>query len=91
MPDQVYAKSGENLFCVTCSGILRLCSDVFPCSQLPEPSERMTVLSENTGVTYPNAVYENYWRFIAPETATYLVTNKAPQGNDSPSRDVGRR
>ena len=81
MPDQVYAKSGENLFCVTCSGdtqiMFQMSSPVASCQNHPE---RMTVLSENTGVTYPNAVYENYWRFIAPETATYLVTNKAPQG-----------
>jgi hypothetical protein len=35
MPDQVYAKSGENLFCVTCSGDTQI---MFPGSQLPEPS-----------------------------------------------------
>ena len=30
MPDQVYAKSGENLFCVTCSGDTQIMFQMFP-------------------------------------------------------------
>ena len=81
MPNQVYAKAGENFFCVTCSGDMEILFQMAsPVASCPNRPERMTALSAGVEVTYPNAVYENYWRFIAPETATYQILDKAPQG-----------
>lgn len=83
-PDVVYCKSGDNYFCVTCSGEAQVYSTMYmmagPISSCQNRPQRANAIEVNKDYTYPNAVYENYWRFIAPESKTYYFSTKAPEG-----------
>lgn len=80
MPNMVKMKAGINLVKVTTTGDTQIGFNMQVTASCGNSPQRTSLLTAGTETIFGNDVYENYWRFIAPEAATYTLTNKAPEG-----------
>lgn len=80
MPAMVKMKTGINLVKVTASGDTKVMFMQQVAASCGNKPERTSLLTAGVETTYGNDVFENYWRFIASETGTYTITDKAPEG-----------
>lgn len=80
MPGMVKVKAGINLVRVTTSGKTQIVFQPQVAASCGNSPQRTTELKAGAEVSFSNDVFDNYWRFIAPEAATYTLTNKAPEG-----------
>lgn len=80
MPNVVKMKAGMNLVKVTATGDTQIMFNMQLAASCGNNPQRTNLLTAGTETNYGNDVFENYWRFVAPEAATYTLTNKAPEG-----------
>lgn len=85
LPNSVRVKGGTNLIRVVASKDIPYLNFTMSMAAGPTAScgnrpERTNALTLDKEEQYQNDVYENYWRFIATEDGSYVVTNKAAEG-----------
>lgn len=82
MPNYVWAKGGEKLFCVTFpedASIMFMMQGPTPanCQSHPQYAAAMKLA---TDYTYVNEVYLTSWKFIPEKTGAYMVSGKGAPG-----------